>query len=739
MSENQYSPLTQTVVRTLTDKLYEKRKAAALEIEKQTKELIKSNNMADVEKIISVLEQLTTTPNGNMRKGGLIGLAATAIALGSKHSAIYAVKLLEPVFTCFLDHDSRVRYFACESLYNIVKVCRASVLVKFDELFNILWNLSSDPDQNVRNGSELLDRLVKEIVISTKSFDLQNLMVVIRERIYSVDSSNKRFIISWLFSILTVPDFSVSEYFPEVLDGVFKALEDPSPAVHEITISVLTEMQNKLDPKRSDNVKLEGVINVLVIQATSQVPIVRDIAIQWLNQINIYYGDKILPSLPSFLISILPYLFDNMSNDFAGSRPLSLPNDLNQRLTSLVKTDSQIPVEAVVEVLLAHLRHERTETRVATLNWIRHLHSTNPTNMFRYMDRFFPVLLDLLSDPTDEVLMLDIILITDICGQPKQQQQLDIRSLKLGDELNQELKTISPYLVKFNIALLKMFKDDRKLVADRGIQIIRQVCLLLEPTDVFRTISLLLSSSINFDSFFPQNSTTPQLNLGGNKDLYIELEFIAKMVQMLNQILMTTSELFPLRQRLRNPDQSDSTELFQNLYKCWCNQPICLLSLYLLSQNYQSALELIPRLSDIDITMELLIEIDRIVQLVESPILACKLFFIFYFLLDVRMDLLHPDYQKPLTALLSALLMLLPQSEAFSILHKRLQAVPHLAVLESMKKSMARSAGSSFSPPIKIKFKELIQYFDRVTQVRSMALRVHHKKMLEEIARQKSE
>ena len=48
------------------------------------------------------------------------------------------------------------------------------------------------------------------------------------------------------------------------------------------------------------------------------------------------------------------------------------------------------------------------------------------------------------------------------------------------------------------------------------------------------------------------------------------------------------------------------------------------------------------------------------------------------------MDLLHPDHQKPLTALLSALLMLLPQSEAFNILHKRLQAVPHLAVLESV-------------------------------------------------------
>lgn len=99
---------------------------------------------------------------------------------------------------------------------------------------------------------------------------------------------------------MTVPDFSVSEYFPEVLDGVFKALEDPSPAVHDITVSVLTEMQNKLDPKRSDNVyfffnifyysnlkvNLEGVINILVIQATSQVPAIRDLAIQWLNQVN---------------------------------------------------------------------------------------------------------------------------------------------------------------------------------------------------------------------------------------------------------------------------------------------------------------------------------------------------------------------------------------------------------------------------------------------------------------------
>ena len=284
MTDNQYAPLTQAVVRTLTDKLYEKRKAAALEIEKQAKELIKSNNMAELERIIAVLEQLAMTPNGNVRKGGLIGLAATAIALGTKKAGAYAAQLLDPVLACFSDQDSRVRYFACEALYNIVKICRSSALVKFDELFNILWNLASDPDQNVRNGSELLDRLLKEIVVATENFDLENLMLVIRERIYTVNSSNKKFVISWLYTTLTVPDFSVDEYFSEVLDGVFKALEDPSPAVREVAISVLNEMQHKLNPKQAKNVELGGIINVLVIQATSQNPLVREKAIQWLNQ-----------------------------------------------------------------------------------------------------------------------------------------------------------------------------------------------------------------------------------------------------------------------------------------------------------------------------------------------------------------------------------------------------------------------------------------------------------------------
>lgn len=78
----------------------------------------------------------------------------------------------------------------------------------------------------------------------------------------------------------------------------------------------------------------------------------------------------------------------------------------------------------------------------------------------------------MLSDSAEDVLMLDILLITDICGQ-QQHQNIDISTFDLKKEIKEELKNVSPYLIKFCISLLKMFHHDPKLVAERGVQIVR--------------------------------------------------------------------------------------------------------------------------------------------------------------------------------------------------------------------------------------------------------------------------
>ena len=83
MADKDYAPLSSACVRALNDRLYEKRKAAALEIEKMVKEMVHIGNSSQIKKLLKVLGgEFAISQNPHMRKGGLIGLAAMAIGLG---------------------------------------------------------------------------------------------------------------------------------------------------------------------------------------------------------------------------------------------------------------------------------------------------------------------------------------------------------------------------------------------------------------------------------------------------------------------------------------------------------------------------------------------------------------------------------------------------------------------------------------------------------------------------------
>lgn len=78
-----------------------------------------------------------------------------------QESENYIDDLIIPILINFNDSDLKVRYYASESLYNVSKVARSAVLKHFPEIFKALSKLATDPDQNVKNASELLDRLMK--------------------------------------------------------------------------------------------------------------------------------------------------------------------------------------------------------------------------------------------------------------------------------------------------------------------------------------------------------------------------------------------------------------------------------------------------------------------------------------------------------------------------------------------------------------------------------------------------
>lgn len=156
-------------------------------------------------------------------------------------------------------------------------------------------------------------------------------------------------------------------------------------------------------------------------------------------------------------------------------------------------------------------------------------------------DGTFPALLKTLSDSSEEVVRRDLQLLAQISSYSDHE-----------------------YFRSFMANLLSLFSTDRRLLETRGNLIIRQLCLSLDTKRIYCTIADILEHDE-------------------------DLEFASIMVQNLNIILTTSSELSDLRKRLRNLDHKDGQRLFIVLYRSWCHNAVATFSLCLLAQAYEHA------------------------------------------------------------------------------------------------------------------------------------------------------
>ncbi|XP_062922704.1 protein VAC14 homolog [Mobula hypostoma] len=750
-TEKDFAPLTSNIVRALNDKLYEKRKVAALEIEKLVREFVAQNNTGQIKHVIQILSQeFALSQHPHSRKGGLIGLAACSIALG-KDSGLYLKELIEPVLMCFNDADSRLRYYACEALYNIVKVARGSVLPHFNVLFNGLSKLAADPDPNVKSGSELLDRLLKDIVTESSKFDLVAFVPLLRERIYSNNQYARQFIISWILVLECVPDINLLDYLPEILDGLFQILGDNSKEIRKMCETVLVEFLKEIK-KNPTSVKFAEMANILVIHCQASDDLIQLTAMTWMREFIQLAGRVMLPYSSGILTAVLPCLsYDdrkksikevaNVCNqtlmklilpedDCDNIHQVSLlPQDSNTDADPSCKNSSDelstyqnlitsnnsgacitidcsretLDLDGIVMVLDRHLHDTVTGmmTRIAILKWLYHLYIKTPRKMFWHTDGLFPMLLKTLSDESDEVILKDLEVLAEIASSPagqteghdssesistqNRQSELHIpisSSPQLNSskprtlECSPSTPTMNSYFFKFMINLLKQFNNEKSLLEIRGPFIIRQLCLLLNAENIFHSMAEILLREE-------------------------DLKFASTMVQTLNSILLTSTELFQLRNQLKDLHTVESCNLFCSLYRSWCHNPVATVSLCFLTQNYKHAYDLIQKFGDLEVTIDFLTEVDKLVQLIECPIFTY-----------LRLQLLDVENNPYLIKALYGLLMLLPQSKAFQLLSQRLQCVPNPELMRATPSE--KSTTSNRQVPSEIDYNELLQHFEKV-------------------------
>ncbi|EJF62368.1 ARM repeat-containing protein [Dichomitus squalens LYAD-421 SS1] len=416
------------ISKQLVDKMYEKRKAAALELEKQIRESHQQGDQRRISQIVDQLVEMFSNPSNplHVRNGGLIGLAGTAIALGVD-IAPYMEKFVEPLLVCFTDPENRVRYFSAECLYNIAKVSKGEILVYFNPIFDALSKLAADSELSVKNGAELLDRLLKDIVAETasvyipqypeteavrrradeangilvphpddvangadisrarKAFSLPHFIPLLSDRIYVLSPFTRSYLVSWITVLDSVPELELITYLPEFLDGLLKYLSDPTDDVRVATESLLADF-------------LREIKEVTVVQKRheDQLKAKREATITEASR-RIEAEKEKLPDITMEHPERAPFISENddvFDNDL--ETPDEKPEEQELRDTGAWVPGQGVRIDyaAIVEILLAQLDDQHDEIQQSTaLRWLCEFLSINQDVMIPFTPRLILAIL----------------------------------------------------------------------------------------------------------------------------------------------------------------------------------------------------------------------------------------------------------------------------------------------------------------------------------------------------------
>lgn len=198
---------------------------------------------------------------------------------------------------------------------------------------------------------------------------------------------------------------------------------------------------------------------------------------------------------------------------------------------------NNLDLESVMEVLRQYLSQSSVETKVAVLKWIHHLFTEAKDEMALYATSLFPVLLSILFDNSDEVVLQGLIVLAEIVNSthtkgshcPPPYMCIHVLSnFFVFSFFFPDTNINQTNYRKFLVNLLNLFSEEKRFLENRGSLIIRQLCVLLNAEFIYRTFAeIILDETRN-------------------------IRFASTMVQTLHTILISSSELFELRQMLKD-------------------------------------------------------------------------------------------------------------------------------------------------------------------------------------------
>ncbi len=103
-------------------------------------------------------------------------------------------------------------------------MARNGILKYFNQIFDGLCKLFAHVDVDVKNGANLLDRLIKDIVTESETFDIESFIPLLQKHIKRTKPYIRQLLVGWIAVLNAVPDINMLDYLPDFLDGLFNML-----------------------------------------------------------------------------------------------------------------------------------------------------------------------------------------------------------------------------------------------------------------------------------------------------------------------------------------------------------------------------------------------------------------------------------------------------------------------------------------------------------------------------------
>ena len=626
--------------------------------------------------------------------------------------------LIEPLMSFFKEQEPKIIVSSAKALIKLIKNITKVVLTYFTNFFDSIIILKLNPDQDVRNSGNALDEFLKDslgnsfqgIITSKKenecNFSIEYLLQKLRENSHP---AVQILIVSWITFIEAIPDLKLVKYLTKIIPELLIMLNDKTKDVYQCAEQCLKKISIGIEAhydELSDTYQesINEIAGIIIGNCKNPNDRVKSCAFEWLLMLLNKYS-----SIISSYIAEKENGNGESKNIHQKNKNLLLKVGLiekaeNKKMITSSILINKIPFDLFSKILEILIYNVGTTSNRQIENLFKKCNST-----------FQTIILTIPFDVYgDNIQQLEIVIKRnlDIGNQESAITLILDWTLKLFGRFNCKMFSSTEEFIE---KLVMSIPEKNEAIFNGILDILCQIAIFKQSysNEIIHNViyklsknqKLITANGINIlkklSSAIPVCLTyeISSDNLLKNNDII----FVVQMINIMDIFLLVENETEKVRNKLKRTDDSneENEKFFEKIFTLWSFNPISTLILCIISEKFELSYFLTLKLAEMKLNQEDYIQLTQMVQLIESSLFN-----------GIRIKLLEPLKNILFVKTLYAILMLLPQGQAFNALANRLKSIEMVLKLDDNKEKIKENI------EIEKEKKKMVEKYIRIFQER---------------------